>query len=124
MKSLNYFTLIKKLDKYNFITIIFFLSGFLISILDFSILRNFEIILSNTSNLIFISLYILSIFILFFITKSFILISSTLNIKKENTRKEKYFKTIKNFLIGYYLGYIINISNAFIIIFFEKFIIQ
>jgi len=110
-----------KLTKYDYYTILSFIIGFTLSVLDFDILKNIELYLTNLSNLIFISTYLLTFFFIFFSLK--ILILNTKHFRIEAKDKQKILKGLKIFLIGYFLGYVINLSNAYIIIFFEKFII-
>ena len=96
-----------------------FIVGFLLSVLDFKIMSMFEIILSNISQVTFVISYVIMFIFLIFTTKVFVKNGSKLRVTKES---KSFFQFLKLFLLGYYMGFIVNISNSFILVLFSKFI--
>lgn len=114
-----FFSILKKFDRFDFFTVIVFIVGFLLSVLDFKIMSMFEIILSNISRITFVISYVIMFVFLIFTTKVFVKNGSKLRVTKES---KSFFQFLKLFLLGYYMGFIVNISNSFILVLFSKFI--
>lgn len=108
--------------KYDFLTVFIFLTGFLFSVLDLQILSFAELVIGTFSIYTFTITYILSFLFLLMTTKKFIKNGSILRLQSEYSKNNNIFKSIQLVLLGYYMGFIINISNAFIIVLFNKFI--
>lgn len=109
-------------NKFDFLTVFVFLIGFLFSILDFKILSFIELVIETFSLFAFTITYIISFLFLIMTAKGFIKNGSILRLQKEYDFKNNLFKSIQLLLLGYYMGFIINISNAFIIVLFNKYI--
>ncbi len=116
------FFLNSNFTKFDFFTVFVFLFGFLFSVLDFKILSFIELIIETFNIYIFSLTYIISFLFLIMTTKGFIKNGSILRLQKEYTTKNNIFKSFQLLLLGYYMGFIVNISNAFIIVLFNKYI--
>lgn len=119
MKNISF---LSKLNRFDLFTIIIFLIGFLFSIFDFKMLSFIEAIIETFNNYIFILAYVISFLFLLMTVKGFIRNGSLLRLIEIDTKKEKFKKGLQLILLGYYMGFIVNISNAFIIVLFNKFV--
>ncbi len=119
MKNISF---LSKLNRFDFVTIFIFLLGFLFSILDLKMLYVIQSIVETFNNYIFAISYILAFLFLLLTVKGFIKNGSLLRLLIEDNFKQRSIKCLQLFLLGYYMGFVVNISNAFIIVLFNKFI--
>ena len=108
---------------YTFLTTIpVFMISFIISVSDSFIGAYLKNILEHLSAFKFWILYALFMYILFKISKSMIELSSVYFISKEDRFNLKIIKIFKVFLLAYFLGFMINCANQFVIVVFDRFI--
>lgn len=109
---------LKKLQKSDYMTISLFLIGFAFSAADINLMNSMKNILIVMSDFFFWAAYI-SMFLLIMLTlRGFI--RSADKFKLTSTKLSMDY--IKLILLGYYLGFLINISNAFTISLFTRYI--
>ena len=110
--------LLKKLNKFDIITILIFSIGMLMSILDKTILNGSVKVLSQLPDLSFVIAYLVLVIFLFFTVKLFIKVVSLLRLKKDDNKNS--IKAVQLLFIGYYIGFLISLTNAFIIVTFNN----
>ena len=107
----------KKLSPNDYLTIAVFTVGIIYAVTDISMLFWLKDLINKLSNAIFFAAYFVAFFFLIYTLKLFVKSGAKFRLLD--------IKDIKNLirliLIGYYLGFLINISNAFIMVLFEKF---
>lgn len=109
---------LKKLQKSDYATIFLFLIGFAFAAADINLMNKIKDILLVMSDLIFWISYV-SMFLLIMLTlRGFIKSAEKFKLKSIKISID-YIKLI---LLGYYLGFLINISNAFTISLFIRYI--
>ena len=111
-----------KIDRYFLISFILFLSFFTIAAIDTKIsnlLYNF--LYESEPWRFWIGYFGFSIFLISSL-KSFVSLKDFIFIKKETNLSKKLIMSLKIILLAYLLGAIINASNAFILVAFDRFI--
>jgi hypothetical protein len=108
----------KKLRKYDYITVAVFLIGFMAAAIDLSLMNAIVMILDVLNKVVFWSLYFISFLWIAFTIRVFVLNGQAMRLSIDNPK----FDYAKLILIGYYLGFIINISNAFVLSTFHRFV--
>lgn len=106
---------ISKIDKYS---ILLFLLGFIFAVFDMGVLNFMTMFLSTISTIMFSLSYILITLLLYIVTKIFINNPIRLIEGSEFNR----FNSLRLIFVGYFLGFLVNISNAFVITMFDRFI--
>lgn len=108
---------LKKLNKNDYATIVSFLIGFIFSAADMTIMNNVkENLLLMSTPFFWISYILMSIFMILTL-KSFIYNGSLF--KLESCKPS--IQMLKLVLLGYYLGFLVNISNSFTIALFSNY---
>lgn len=108
---------LKKLNKNDYATIVSFLIGFILSASDMNTMNSVKDIILSMSELFFWISYILMSILMIFTLKSFIYNGSLF--KLESCKPS--IPMLKLFLLGYYLGFLVNISNSFTIALFSNY---
>jgi len=103
-----------KLTKFDYYTISVFIIGFALAAADFSILDLYTELFSYIAGLFFWSLYFLTSVFLFFSARQVIKHNAMYRITSWDN-PELYQKTIMLFFIAYFIGFLINLENAFIL---------
>lgn len=98
-------------------TILFFMIGFIFSVLDFKLLEQMKDYFIQINIYVFWISYVLMIILLSYTAKIMIKNIELLRLKESKI----FLQSIKLILIGYYIGFLINVSNAFILVAFQKF---
>jgi len=112
---------LKNITKYEIFTFIMFLVGFVLSALDFNLLSFFKEILIPIVKWKFILFYFVLIYFLYKTIDFFMIYVPKVKILKEDKYIVKIKKGISFILLGYFIGILINLSNAFVIATFDKF---
>jgi len=112
---------LKNITKYDIFIFLLFLIGFILSVLDFSLLSFFKEILIPIIKWKFILSYFILIYFLYKTINFFMIYVPKVKILKEDKFLIKLKKGVSFFLLGYFIGILINLSNAFVIATFDKF---
>lgn len=107
----------RKLNVMDYKTILFFMIGFIFSVLDFNLLEQMKNYFIQINIYIFWISYLLMIILLSYTAKIMIRNIELLRITGDKT----FLQSIKLVLVGYYIGFLINVSNAFVLVAFQKF---
>ena len=115
---------LKTLSKADFLTIFLFISGFLFAVTDLKLLNLMTVSIKLLSEGMFVFLYLILIGVMFIMIK---IMSKNLNlfrISKEVLIEKKFwiiFSSIFRIIcVGYTIGFIVNLLNAFVIETFLK----
>lgn len=109
-----------KFDKFDYLTVLFFLVGFGFSVLDFNILEKSQVYISGLSKVSFAICYVIMFLYLLMTTRLFIKNGPGMRLKKES--RNNILQFVKLLLLGYYMGFVVNVSNAFILVLFSRFL--
>lgn len=112
----------KKLKKQDIATILIFITGFILAVADIKMFHVFTDVLSKLSTWKFWLLYVIMFIFVLYTVKLFIKIGEQYRLLVNN--KILSFKSLKILLLGYYLGFLVSFSNAFIVVMFNKYFIK
>jgi len=113
---------LKKISFLNVLTVLIFFLSFLLAALDFKIL---DLLRENLSNLVpwkFWAAYFVSIYFLIKTTTYFLAMSKFIQLNKKDIGFKFFISCIKLFALGGYIGLLVNLSNAFVLVVFDKYL--
>jgi len=108
-----------KLNKYNILTVSVFIIGFLSATIDFKMMDLFKNFITMLSLPLFWTIYVILSLMIIINIRQIIHNTSEYKIVKTSDKKKLSIKIIKLFLISYFIGVLITIQNAYLIIIFK-----